>query len=221
MPPKSGATATGSIAAAFKNVNTVPATYSKRSRDRLVEANGLITDVHNAKEARELLMKDEYIEKDGGITPNKMAYALLRYTVGGARMSTATINFIRAIALMVEELDHDNAIGGITEAMTVKARDALAEQITVPIMQMETLLKDMKDQEGRVKEAITTVTETIDTLRRDVDQISTRVQGTETTGTQEIRGGADQQNEVQRTGTSYADVMRNRGGIPAEHAANR
>jgi hypothetical protein len=58
------------------------------------------------KDARELLMQDDYIKKNDGVTPNKIAYALLRYTTNASSMSTTTTNFLQAIAFTIEELDH-------------------------------------------------------------------------------------------------------------------
>jgi hypothetical protein len=74
-----------------------------------------------------------------------------------------------------------------------------------------------------MREAVATVAGTVDAFRKDVDQMSVRLQETATAtaaATQGNHGGVDQQNESQRTGTSYADVTRDRGRIPAEHAAS-
>jgi hypothetical protein len=219
MPPRSSATPLVMVPTTSKSASTAPIAYSKRNRDKLAKAGGVITDIHSSKEARDLLQQDAYLEKNTGITPNKIAYALLKYTANTSGLATSAVNFMRAIAFTIEELDHENAIGGLTETMAEKAQEALNARIEEPIARIEAMLKKMEEQEERLKETAASATNTVDELRLNANLLATQRQGA-AENTDEVHAeGSNQPSGPRQAGRTYADATRDRVDVPAEHAA--
>jgi hypothetical protein len=224
MPPKGSATpAVMTPAQTRATTSLIPQVYSKKNRDKLAEANGLTTNVHNAEDAMELLVRDAHIERDGGATPNRIAYALLRHAAASAaRIPAATINFIRAVAFTVEELDYQNRMGKATETIAERTQEAVTLSVTEPISRLEGLLEGIGERGERMGGAMAAMAEAVEKLQSDINSLATRVQGMEgpASSNADIDDGvATQEAAMQREQRSYVEVARDRARIPAEHAA--
>jgi hypothetical protein len=156
---------------------------TEKSREQLLAVNKNDSDVFNVRQARELLENGTYVAKGDELTWSRLSLILLQITHSVAKTQKPFVDAVRAVAIIMEELQVDKAAERLAEM--------LAEKLEPTITQLRKQSDNIDSATEGIRTAAISNTGTLEEFRDDVQGMCERLKEV----AEELEEGIDQRNE--------------------------
>jgi Zinc knuckle len=195
---------------------------TRPTRDELADATGVLTDVLNVKDARTALVRDGYITQGEKMTTQRLAYVLLQAAGGIAKLPRPAVNILRASAFVLEEIGLDAMANEAVAKIDRKMDEIVHPKLTTAAETIAAATEASGKQEESLRGVTNQMTDTLNDLRANLDELTTRTKSTLETieaATKMAEAATNQEQSDTDSTPTFASIVRTTTQIPSEHAA--